>query len=222
MNYQDRGKGLLFLSPVFIFIGVCACASEAVGFGIFALVFGIAGVILGIYLLHRYNEAEKELQLYKDLRKELKKSLKTIINAYMLNISGRELEEILNSNDPNYEFNHSIPRGIPSEMEFCENMITKLASLIEEMKIPFDIATSIMLYARSELNSVDIEFIKEVASQHSKDMPSELYGLKDKINYETASLGIIQSYAFENSNQELIDKVTRLRIVRGYFEPFKK
>lgn len=147
---------------------------------------------------------------------QLEKDLKKINDDYCLGLSNDDLKMVFESTDPLSFVASKTHPGIPTVADYCLCMETTLNRIMDEINLSETDKNTIYFDFLSGLSLVTDELIGKIAAAFTSNVPPHLYFLKDKINYELASLGFIMQYGIDTGRKDICAKITMLRKKRGY------
>ena len=140
-----------------------------------------------------------------------------INHDYALGLTELDLLDIAYAERPYDLIAERVSPGYPSVAEFLSETNRMILLLSDEMDLSDHQRASVALsFSRELVPSVTIEAVQSIADNFSAYVPDELYFLKNKINYELSTLGIIMTVAQQTSDYDLQHKVQALRKKRGY------
>lgn len=170
------------------------------------------------HINHKNNYTQQQEDLNKS-REMLINDVTKINHDYMLELSESDLLDISYSEDPIRAFASKIIPGTPTMATFCLNMENMVNSLLDEMPLSKEKADLVYsIFLEQLISGISSEIIEEIARNYSQYLPSHLYFLKGKINYELGALGVIETIAQQTNDLSLHNSVEYIRRKRGYID----
>lgn len=187
---------------------------------------GIVYMLLaaGCVFLALYLERHTETQGPKATENELNRARGNAINAtskinhdYALGLTEADLLDIADSEHPFDMIAEKIIPGYPTIPDFFQKTDEMFTQLSEEMNLSEEQCENIAMYfLRDAMPNLTDELLRQIADNFSAQLPRELYFLKNKINYELSTLGMIMTVAQQTNDYDMQQKVQALRRKRGY------
>lgn len=210
----------------FLFLALCSLCflfnPDTTAAGIFGLLF--SAVFLCIFYYSKKQSDNSSTSNYKNIEKKYNHALGNLINQmskinhdYALGLTEVDLLEIAGTDHPFDIIAAKITLGYPTVPDFLHNTNHMITLLSEEMNLSVEQCAKVTFHFIHELTpSVTNEAIQEIADNFSAQLSPEFYFLKNKINYELSTLGMIMGVAQRNGDYNLQQKVQNLRKKRGY------
>ncbi len=212
-------KNAIYIAMVvFIIIGFSFMGDNP-PVGVVYLLLAAGCVFLALSLERRSDEQDP-----KATENELNRARGNAINAiskinhdYALDLTEVDLLDIADSEHPFDIIAEKITPRYPTISDFFQKTDEMLTQLSEEMNLSEKQCENIAMYfLRDTMPNLTDELLRQIADNFSAQLPREFYFLKNKINYELSTLGMIMTVAQQTNDYDMQQKVQALRKKRGY------